>query len=48
MIDFSKFIVETLSTILPTYYELFLTDQAVPCISYMPLENQVSNRDFHN
>lgn len=40
MIDFHKDLVNSLKTILPTYYELFLSsDCKVPCISYMELDN---------
>jgi hypothetical protein len=40
MINFHKDIVSTLTTILPTYYELILhRGLAVPCISYMQLDN---------
>lgn len=40
MIDYSKEIKTALSTILPTYYELFC-DASVekPCITYLPLDN---------
>lgn len=40
MVDFHKEIVNTLKTILPTYYELVLhRDIKTPCISYMQLDN---------
>lgn len=40
MINFHKQIVNTLSTILPTYYEMILhSGIKTPCISYMELNN---------
>lgn len=40
MVDFHKNIVNTLKTILPTYYELVLhSGIKTPCISYMQLDN---------
>ena len=40
MINYHKKLVKTLSTILPTHYELMLhRDIATPCISYMELSN---------
>lgn len=47
MIDFHKDIVNTLQSILPTYYEMKLTsDSATPCISYMEISN-VEVTDSH-
>lgn len=43
MIDYHKNIVNALNTILPTHYEMNLkSGLAVPCISYMELNNYVS------
>lgn len=40
MIDISKEIKTALSTVLPTYYELFCdASVAKPCITYLPLDN---------
>lgn len=40
MIDFHKELVTTLSSVLPTHYEMNLTSKtATPCISYMELNN---------
>lgn len=40
MVDYHKKIVETLSKILPTHYEMTLhSGLAVPCISYMETNN---------
>jgi hypothetical protein len=40
LIDLHKELVETLKTILPTYYEMNLTsDTDTPCISYMEISN---------
>lgn len=40
MINFHKDIVRTLTTILPTHYEMALhRDLPIPCISYMELSN---------
>lgn len=42
MIDYHKSLVSTLSTILPTHYEMTLhSGLATPCISYMELNNYV-------
>lgn len=42
MIDFHANIVEALETVLPTYYEMILhSGLAVPCISYMEINNYV-------
>ena len=46
MNDFNKLIVATLSEVLPTYYDAFVTDQAVPCITYMPTDNYIVSRNF--
>lgn len=44
MIDFHKDLVATLSTILPTHYELNLTSNtATPCISYQERNNYTTN-----
>lgn len=44
MIDFNTQIVSALKTILPTHYEMTLkSGMATPCISYMELNNYVSN-----
>lgn len=43
MIDYHKDIVNALNTILPTHYEMNLhSGLAVPCISYMEINNYVS------
>jgi hypothetical protein len=43
MIDYHANLVATLNTILPTHYEMVLTSKtAIPCISYMELNNYVS------
>lgn len=40
MIDFNKELVSALNTVLPTYYELALTqDSETPCISYQERDN---------
>jgi hypothetical protein len=40
MIDFNKELVSALDKVLPTYYEMALTqDVTTPCISYMELNN---------
>lgn len=40
MVDYSKEIVNTLTNILPTYYEMVLhSGLKTPCISYMELNN---------
>lgn len=40
MRDINKEVVETLSAVLPTYYELFLdADSKIPCISYQITNN---------
>ena len=40
MKDINKQVEETLSTVLPTYYELFLDSQStIPCISYQVTNN---------
>lgn len=40
MYNYNKELVNQLSTILPTYYELFMdTDTTVPCITYLELAN---------
>lgn len=42
MIDYSKELVKSLNTILPTYYEMTLTAKtATPCISWLELNNYV-------
>lgn len=42
MVDYHKTIVSTLSTILPTHYEMVLhSGLETPCISYMELNNYV-------
>lgn len=42
MIDFHSSLVAALKTVLPTHYEMTLTQGAkVPCISYMELNNSV-------
>lgn len=44
MIDYSLELKSALQTILPTYYEMILTsDSETPCISYMELNNYVSD-----
>ena len=44
MIDFNTQIVSALKTILPTHYEMTLkSGMATPCISYMELNNYVSD-----
>ena len=41
MVDFDKNIVAALTTILPCYYENFVTDDiTLPCITYQPNGNQ--------
>lgn len=43
MVNYHEAIVNTLSKILPTYYEMILhTGIATPCISYMELNNSVN------
>ena len=43
MIDFNKELVSALNTILPTHYELALTNKTeTPCISYQERNNYVS------
>lgn len=43
MVDGSKLIQETLNTILPSYYELFLDNEVeLPCIAY----NEQNNYDY--
>lgn len=40
MLDFSKQVKESLSSILPTYYELFVdSDTELPCITYREVGN---------
>lgn len=39
MVDFHKQLINALSTVLPTHYELALKSQKTPCISYMELNN---------
>jgi hypothetical protein len=42
MIDYTKQLVSALNSILPTYYELFLTSNTkTPCISYQERNNAV-------
>ena len=42
MVNFHKEVVNALSTVLPTYYEMVLTSGIeTPCISYMELNNYV-------
>jgi len=41
MVNYHTELVNTLKTILPTHYELYLKNQAVPCISYMENNNAV-------
>lgn len=44
MIDYHKELVQALSKVLPTHYEMALhSGLATPCISYMELNNYVSN-----
>ena len=44
MIDYHKSLVSALNSVLPTHYEMALTSKtAVPCLSYMELNNYVSN-----
>lgn len=44
MIDYHKELVQALSSVLPTHYEMTLhSGLATPCISYMELNNYVSN-----
>lgn len=44
MIDYHSSLVTALSTILPTHYEMTLhSGLATPCISYMEMNNYVSN-----
>ena len=44
MIDYHKELRSALSSVLPTYYEMTLySGIATPCISYMELNNYVSN-----
>lgn len=43
MIDYHKELVQALSSVLPTHYEMTLhSGLATPCISYMELNNYVS------
>lgn len=43
MIDYHSNMVSALKTVLPTHYEMALTSKtATPCISYMELNNYVS------
>lgn len=43
MIDFHKNIVNALSVVLPTHYEMTLTSKTkTPCISYMELSNSTT------
>lgn len=43
MIDFNKELVSALNTVLPTHYELALTNKTeVPCISYQERNNYAS------
>jgi hypothetical protein len=43
MINYHKQLVNSLSTILPTYYEMILTSNTkTPCISYMELNNSAN------
>lgn len=45
MIDYHKDLVKALKTILPTHYEMTLhSGLKTPCISYMELNNSVSNK----
>ncbi len=47
MVDLHKNLVEALSSILPTYYEMTLTSQTeTPCISYLEISN-VAATDTH-
>lgn len=39
MIDVHPEILSTLKTILPTHYEMTLSNQKTPCLSYMELSN---------
>lgn len=44
MIDYHSTLVGALGSVLPTHYEMALTSNtAVPCISYMEMNNYVSN-----
>lgn len=44
MIDYHSTLVSSLGSVLPTYYEMTLTSKtAVPCISYMELNNYSTN-----
>lgn len=44
MIDYHKELVQALSSVLPTHYEMVLhSGLDTPCISYMELNNYVSN-----
>lgn len=46
MIDYGDKIVEQLSEILPTYYELFCdSNTSKPCITYKPADNYEINND---
>ena len=45
MIDINKEVKEQLTTVLPTYYELFLdADSTIPCISYQVTNNYEESR----
>ena len=45
MIDYGPTLVATLSTILPTYYEMTLTrGTKTPCISYMETNNYTTEK----
>ena len=44
MIDYHSTLVSSLGSVLPTHYEMTLTSKtAVPCISYMELNNYSTN-----
>lgn len=44
MVDYHSELVKNLKTILPTHYEMTLSSNtATPCISYMEMNNYVSN-----
>lgn len=42
MVDYSEKIVSACETVLPTHYELALTNEPVPCISWQERNNYVS------